>query len=352
MRGADVVDVRVEDLRKRYGPVEALRGVSLAFAAGRLTAILGPSGCGKTTLLRSIAGFVRVDAGSIRFGGEDVTARPPQERATAMVFQSYALWPHMTVFDNVAYGLRLRRLPRDEIRARVVASLALVAIGDVEAVALRKPGALSGGQQQRVALARALVIEPRVLLLDEPLSNLDAKVRQRLRAEIRRLQRRVGITTIYVTHDQEEALAIADQVVLMNAGAVVQAGAPEEVYCRPADAFAADFLGVTTRLSGRVVAGRLEIGGQSLPYAGAVHGPVEVVLRASDLKLAPSGAPADTPALAGRVEESLFLGTHYRHYVRVGNVLVMIDGADPVPEGPISVIIPADALRVFEVPRA
>jgi ABC-type Fe3+/spermidine/putrescine transport system ATPase subunit len=342
------VDVRVEDLRKRYGAVEALREVSLAFEAGRLTAILGPSGCGKTTLLRSIAGFVRVDAGRIRFAGEDVTTRPPQERATAMVFQSYALWPHMTVFDNVAYGLRLRRVPREQLRERVRAALALVEIGEVEAVAARKPGALSGGQQQRVALARALVVEPRVLLLDEPLSNLDAKVRQRLRAEIRRLQRRVGITTIYVTHDQEEALAIADQVVLMNAGAVVQAGAPEDVYRHPADAFAADFLGVTTRLAGRAEAGRLEVAGQSLPYTGAARGPVEVVLRAADLSLAPPGPPE----LAGHVEESLFLGTHYRHYVRVGHVLVMIDGADPVPPGPVGVIIPADALRVFEVTRA
>ena len=346
--GLGVVDVRVADLRKRYGTVEALRGVSLAFEAGRLTAILGPSGCGKTTLLRSIAGFVRVDGGRVHFGREDVTARPPQERATAMVFQSYALWPHMTVFDNVAYGLRLRRLPREQIRERVRAALALVEIGDVEAVAARKPGALSGGQQQRVALARALVVEPRVLLLDEPLSNLDAKVRQRLRAEIRRLQRRVAITTIYVTHDQEEALAIADQVVLMNAGTVVQAGPPEDVYRRPADAFAADFLGVTTRLAARAEAGRLEIAGQSLPYAGPVRGPVEVVLRASDLSLAVPGPSA----LVGQVEESLFLGTHYRHYVRIGHILVMIDGAEAVPAGPVGVIIPPDALRVFEVARS
>ncbi|HEX9325688.1 MAG TPA: ABC transporter ATP-binding protein, partial [Reyranella sp.] len=216
----------------------------------------------------------------------------------------------------------------------------------------RYPRQLSGGQQQRVAVARALVVEPRVLLLDEPLSNLDAKVRQRLRAEIRRLQRRVGITTIYVTHDQEEALAIADQVVLMNAGTVVQAGTPEDVYRRPADAFAADFLGVTTRLSGRAVAGRLEIAAQSLPYSGTVRGAVEVVLRSSDLRLAAPGTSADTPELAGRVEESLFLGTHYRHYVRVGNVLVMIDGVEPVPEGPVRVIIPADALRVYEAARA
>ncbi len=351
-RDAEAVDVRVEGVRKRYGSVEALRGVSLAFEAGRLTAILGPSGCGKTTLLRSIAGFVRVDAGTIRFAGEDVTARPPQARATAMVFQSYALWPHMTVFDNVAYGLRLRRLPRREIRERVLGSLALVEIGDVESVAQRKPGALSGGQQQRVALARALVIEPRVLLLDEPLSNLDAKVRQRLRAEIRRLQRQVGITTIYVTHDQEEALAIADQVVLMNAGAIVQAGTPEDVYRRPANAFAADFLGVTTRLPARASAGHLEVAGQDLPYGGTLRGAIEIVLRSSDLKLAAPGLSAETPGLAGHLEESLFLGTHYRHYVRVGNVLVMIDGVEPVPAGPVRVIIPPDALRVFEVARS
>ena len=164
-RDAQAVDVRAEGVRKRYGSVEALRDVSLGFEAGRLTAILGPSGCGKTTLLRSIAGFVRVDAGAIRFAGEDVTARPPQARASAMVFQSYALWPHMTVFDNVAYGLRLRRVAGDEMRARVRSALALVEIGDVDSVARRKPAALSGGQQQRVALARALVVEPRVLLL-------------------------------------------------------------------------------------------------------------------------------------------------------------------------------------------
>jgi len=342
-----VIDVAVEGVRKRYGAVEALRGVSVAFAAGRLTAILGPSGCGKTTLLRAIAGFVHVDAGAIRFAGEDVTARPPQARGTAMVFQSYALWPHMTVFDNVAYGLRLQRLPRATIAERVRTALALVDLGEVDAVTKRKPAALSGGQQQRVALARAIVVEPRVLLLDEPLSNLDTKVRQRLRAEVRRLQRRVGITTVYVTHDQEEALAIADQVVLMNAGAVVQAGTPEDVYRRPADAFAADFLGVTTRLPARAETGRLEIAGHVLPYRGALSGAVEVVLRSSDLSLLATGEAATALALPGRVEERLFLGTHYRHYVRVGDAIVMVDGAEPVPEGPVSVIIPPDALRVF-----
>ena len=347
-----MIDVAVEGVRKRYGAVEALRGVSVAFAAGRLTAILGPSGCGKTTLLRAIAGFVRVDAGAIRFAGEDVTERPPQTRGTAMVFQSYALWPHMTVFDNVAYGLRLQRLPRAAIAERVHAALALVDIGEIEAVARRKPAALSGGQQQRVALARAIVVEPRVLLLDEPLSNLDAKVRQRLRAEVRRLQRRVGITTVYVTHDQEEALAIADQVVLMNAGVVVQAGTPETVYRRPADAFAADFLGVTTRLPGRAEPGRVEIAGQRVPYPGPLRGTVEVVLRSSELSLGRAGESSTTLALPGSVEERLFLGTHYRHYVRIGDALVMVDAAEAVPEGPVRVIIPADALRVFQALNA
>jgi ABC-type Fe3+/spermidine/putrescine transport system ATPase subunit len=344
-----VVRVSVEDLTKRYGRVEALRTVSLEFDAGKLTAILGPSGCGKTTLLRTIAGFVTADDGVIRFDGDAVSARPPQERGTAMVFQSYALWPHMTVFDNVAYGLRLKRVPAAAVRARVREALELVEIGDVEEIARRKPAALSGGQQQRVALARALVVEPRVLLLDEPLSNLDAKVRQRLRVEVRRLQRRVGITTIYVTHDQEEALAIADRVVLMSAGRVVQSGTPEEVYRRPASEFAADFLGVGNSLAARAEAGALVIGGQRLDYAGAERGPVVVVLRSSDLALGSSG---DRGSLGGMLEESLFLGAYYRHYVRVGDVLLMVDGATAAAPGPVSVIVPPDRVRVFQTASA
>jgi len=339
-----VVRVSVEAVGKRYGLVEALRSVSLAFDPGRLTAILGPSGCGKTTLLRSIAGFVSVDGGAIRFDGVDVTALPPQQRGTAMVFQSYALWPHMTVFDNVAYGLRLKRVARPEIGARVRAALALVEIGDVEAVARRKPAALSGGQQQRVALARALVVEPRVLLLDEPLSNLDAKVRQRLRVEIRRLQRRVGITTVYVTHDQEEALAIADRVVLMSAGRVVQAGTPQEVYLAPATEFAADFLGVGTRLEARAEAGGLVLDEtrQRLPYAGDARGPVVVVLRASDVALGAGGA-----TLGGDLEESLFLGDRWRHYVRIGGAMLIVDGDAPRAAGPVRVSVSAARLRVY-----
>jgi ABC-type Fe3+/spermidine/putrescine transport system ATPase subunit len=342
-----VIPVRVEDVVKRYGAVEALAGVSIEFAAGRLTAILGPSGCGKTTILRAIAGFVSVDGGRIRFGEEDVTATPPQDRGTAMVFQSYALWPHMSVFDNVAYGLRLRRTAADEIRRRVAAALDLVEIGDVDGIARRRPPALSGGQQQRVALARALVVEPRVLLLDEPLSNLDAKVRQRLRIEIRRLQRRVGITTIHVTHDQEEALAIADHVVLMNAGKVVQAGSPEEVYLRPASAFAADFLGVSHRLEGRAEAGALAVAGRVLPFSGPERGRVEVVLRSADLALAPPGDGGAGAGLDGVIEESVFLGGHYRHYVRVGEALLMVDGPSPIGPGPTRVVVAPGRLNVY-----
>jgi ABC-type Fe3+/spermidine/putrescine transport system ATPase subunit len=340
-----VVRVSVSAVSKRYGAVEALRSVSLDFDSGRLTAILGPSGCGKTTLLRSIAGFVSVDAGAIRFDGADVTALPPQQRGTAMVFQSYALWPHMTVFDNVAYGLRLKRVPAAEITRRVREALALVEIGDVEATARRKPAALSGGQQQRVALARAIVVEPRVLLLDEPLSNLDAKIRQRLRVEVRRLQRRVGITTIYVTHDQEEALAIADQVVLMNRGVVAQAGTPEQVYLEPATEFVADFLGVGNRLEARAESGALHLEGQRLPYGGPARGPVLVILRSSDLGLA--GAAGGAPALAGTLEESLFLGAYYRHYVRVGAAVLMVDGPAPAPPGPVTITVPPDRVRVY-----
>jgi putative spermidine/putrescine transport system ATP-binding protein len=201
-----------------------------------------------------------------------------------------------------------------------------------------------------VALARAIVVEPRVLLLDEPLSNLDAKIRQRLRVEVRRLQRRVGTTTIYVTHDQEEALAIADRVVLMNRGAVVQVGTPEEVYLTPATEFVADFLGVGNRVEGRAEAGAVHVEGQRLPYGGPARGAVLVILRSSDLRLAPSAGAADRPVeprLAGRLEESLFLGAYYRHYVRVGAAVLMVDGPAPAAPGPVTITVPPDRVRVY-----
>ena len=344
-----MVEVRVENVRKTYGKVEALKGVSLNFRSGALTAILGPSGCGKTTLLRSIAGFIEVDAGRIFFESEEVTGLPPQRRGTAMVFQNYALWPHMTIFQNVAYGLRLQKVPAEEIQRRVRKVLELVEIGNLADVESRKPSALSGGQQQRVALARALVVEPKVLLMDEPLSNLDAKVRQRLRVELRRLQRQVGITAIYVTHDQEEALALADTVVLMDQGTIVQTGTPQEIYLRPTTAFAAEFLGVSNQLEGEATDGKLVLAGQPMPYAGPVRGKATVIFRASDIQMEePSVLPRPgTVALNGVLEESLFLGAHYRHYIRLGAMVVMADSPERRPAGPVRLVLPSEKVQVF-----
>ncbi len=344
-----MVEVRVENVRKTYGKVEALKGVSLTFKSGGLTAILGPSGCGKTTLLRSIAGFIEVDAGRIFFESEEVTGLPPQRRGTAMVFQNYALWPHMTIFDNVAYGLRLQKVPAAEIRRRVLKVLELVEIGNLADVESRKPSALSGGQQQRVALARALVVEPKVLLMDEPLSNLDAKVRQRLRAELRQLQKQVGITAIYVTHDQEEALALADTVVLMDQGTIVQTGTPQEIYLKPTTAFAAEFLGVSNQLEGEATDGKLVLAGQPMPYAGPVRGKATVIFRASDIQMEEPSAPPrpGTVALNGVLEESLFLGAHYRHYIRLGAVVVMADSPERRPAGPVRLVLPPEKVQVY-----
>ncbi|HLO04116.1 MAG TPA: ABC transporter ATP-binding protein [Symbiobacteriaceae bacterium] len=329
--------VEVLALTKSYGKAKALSDVSLTFPEGSLTAVLGPSGCGKTTLMRSIAGFIQPEAGEIRFGGQNVTRLQPQERGTAMVFQSYALWPHMTVYDNIAYGLKLKRIPETEVRRRVQEVLELVEISGVTGVERRKPPELSGGQQQRVALARALVVQPRVLLLDEPLSNLDAKVRQRLRVEIRRLQKAVGTTAIYVTHDQEEALAIADHVVIMNKGQVEQAGTPEEVYRRPANLFVADFMGITNVLRG-----------QAAESLGATAGGT-AVFRANEARIlhATDAVPPEHVVLAGQVEEVTYLGTAYRHYIRIGAELVMVDADRAMAEPQVRLALPRTAIQIF-----
>ncbi len=219
--------VRLTGITKRFGPLKAVDNVSLAIDEGEFFTLLGPSGCGKTTLLRTIAGFYYPDAGEIRFGERVINEIPPNKRETGMVFQNYALFPHLSVFDNIAYGLRARKVPRREIDARVGAILESVQLDGLED---RPPGKLSGGQQQRVALARALVISPQILLMDEPLSNLDAKLRVNMREEIRRIQKRLGITTIYVTHDQEEAMAVSDRIAILNRGRLEQVGSPAEVY--------------------------------------------------------------------------------------------------------------------------
>lgn len=334
------MDVRVEGLTKRYGAVRALDGVTQAFPSGALTVIVGPSGCGKTTLLRSVAGFVAPDGGRIMMGEREVTYLAPQARGCAMVFQSYALWPHMTVHENLAFGLRLRKVPRGDIEQRVREALELVELDRVPGIAHRRPRELSGGQQQRVALARAIAVRPQVLLLDEPLSNLDAKIRHRVRVEIRALQRRTGITAIYVTHDQEEAMSIADLIVVMEVGRVAQAGRPEDVYANPADPFVAEFLGATN-----VLAATTGPDGRIRPSETGT-----LIIRAEDITLqTPDGAQSPGAAwVDGEVVDVLFLGAGYRAYVRVGDETIMADHRMPIARGPVRVIIPLAKIFAFD----
>ncbi len=334
------MDVRVEGLIKRYGQVTALDGVSQTFPAGALTAVVGPSGCGKTTLLRCLAGFATPDRGQVWMGDRNVTHLPPQSRGAAMVFQSYALWPHMTVFENLAFALRLRKVPRRDIERRVRETLELVELDRVPDIERRRPRQLSGGQQQRVALARAIVVRPQVLLLDEPLSNLDAKIRHRVRVEIRALQRRTGITAIYVTHDQEEAMSIADMVVVMEGGRTAQAGRPEEVYAHPKSPFVAEFLGSTN-----VLAAVVDLDGRILASPGGT-----LIVRAEDIQLMPSGdiPPPGSAWADGEVVDVLFLGAGYRAYVRIGDEVVMADHRTSLPRGPVRMAILREKLFTFD----
>jgi len=330
--------VRVEGVRKRYGAATVLEDVSLEFAAGGLTTLLGPSGCGKTTLLRIIAGFVEPDAGTVHVGGRDVAGEPPWRRRIGFVFQSYALWPHMSVLENVAYGLRLRGLARAEVAVKAGGALERVGLG---ALAGRHPGQLSGGQQQRVALARALVLEPDVLLLDEPLSNLDARLRVEMRREIRRLQREAGITAIYVTHDQEEALQLSDVVAVMRAGRVEQVGSPEDLYARPRTPFVAESLGAATLLRGLAQPdGTLLAGGHRLPLAlpSEVAGrTVRVAVRPESVALVAEGTAG---ALRAVVVESAYLGHAWRIVARVA------EGLEVTADAP-RVAAPGDAVWIL-----
>ncbi len=278
----------IEGLRKRFGAVQALKSLDLDITEGELISLLGPSGCGKTTTLRCVAGFEFPDEGTIRFDGQDITKLPPEKRDLGMVFQNYALFPHMTVEQNLAFGLEMRRVDRESARQRIDQALKMVQLG---AMQHRYPRQLSGGQQQRVALARALVIEPRVLLLDEPLANLDASLREEMRFFIRDLQKRVGITTLYVTHDQSEAMVMSDRVVVMFDGEVAQFGAPEEIYARPCSRRVAQFIGRTCFIAGRV---DHRIDGTLLQVAT----PMGAIVSAGD----PSLAAGDATLLAVRPE--------------------------------------------------
>ena len=298
-------------LVKRFGALAVVDGVDLTIPDGAFVALLGPSGCGKTTLLRLIAGFLAPDGGEIAVGGKRLSAPgavvPPERRGMSMIFQSYALWPHMTVEQNVAYGLRLRGLPRAEIAQRVAT---ICTAAQLETLMARYPGELSGGQQQRVALARALVVEPQTLLLDEPLSNLDANLREEMRFEIRRLHDEFRYTTVYVTHDQGEAMATADLIVVLRAGRVEQIGTPEQIYGSPRSEFVARFVGGANVLPGRFA-------GLDAPFS----------IRLEDVALFPAAQPPGAPRIEGTVVRRVFLGSARDYVVEAGGELIRITTA-------------------------
>jgi spermidine/putrescine ABC transporter ATP-binding subunit len=312
---------------KRFGTVAAVDRIDLVVQPGELVALLGPSGCGKTTTLRIVAGFERPDSGRVRIQGDDVTGTPPYARDTGMVFQHYALFPHMTVRENVAFGLRMRGIRRSEAETRVREALALVSLSGLEH---RYPRQLSGGQQQRVALARALVIRPRLLLLDEPLSSLDAKLRQEMRLEVRAIQRRVGITALFVTHDQEEALSLADRLAVINHGRIEQMGTPVEVYEQPRTAFVAGFIGQSNFFPGEIVeaaadGGRGVLRGEdgqlfhaSNPLQLAVRSPAVLSVRDQRLRLRAAKSPAAANSLPATVDSVSYLGTAVQYVCRIG----------------------------------
>jgi len=310
-----MITITISNLTKRFGQTTALHGLDLTIEAGELFFLLGPSGCGKTTLLRSIAGFYIPEEGNIAFDADDVTRLAPHKRNTGMMFQSYALWPHLSVAENVAFGLVERKVAKAEIDRRVAEALESVRMGKY---ATRKPNELSGGQQQRVALARALVIRPRCLLLDEPLSNLDAKLRLEMRAEIRRVCKEFKLTTVYVTHDQKEALSIADRMAILDGGHILQVGSPRDVYRRPTSRTVAHFIGETDFIEGKIVAaanGRAEVD----TAIGRFHGVVgdasfrPAIGAAVTLSIRPEcwtlgERAADTNSVEGRIGESIYLG--------------------------------------------
>ena len=332
------------------GEIVAVNDVNLEIQAGELVTILGPSGCGKTTTLRMIAGFEYPTSGSILIGGRDVAMIPPNKRGLSMVFQSYALFPHLSIYENVAYGLRVQKLPAQEIRERTERALELM---QLTSMARRFPSQVSGGQQQRIALARAIVIEPSVLLFDEPLSNLDAKLREYMRDELRKLQKRLGITSLYVTHDQSEAMAISDRIVIMKDGCIQQVGTPREIYAYPHSKFVADFMGKANFINVNVLgmegeAARIEIEGRQLvvPRPGAVApkaGKALLVVRPETLKLVPLGESASEAdlsagsargspgiaALKGRIDRFTYFGNIARYEVSTENAPLLIESYNP-----------------------
>jgi len=341
------MNIRLKDMVKRFGALEAVSHVSLDIQDGELFTLLGPSGCGKTTILRLIGGFHKPDRGEIYFGDREVSAIPPYERHIGMVFQNYALWPHMTIADNVAYGLKIKKVPAPESAERVNRALAQVKLTGLEK---RYPGQLSGGQQQRVALARALVLNPDVLLLDEPLSNLDAKIRQQVRAEIRKLQKDLAITAIYVTHDQEEALTLSDRIAVLDHGKIQQIGSPRDLYQRPENSFVADFIGINNLIAGRVTEIREEKGWMAVETRfGLIRCAFEgrfttgdackVTVRPEVATICTSDETSDdTNRLAGTVSFASYIGNTIRYDIELDpETLFKVDVQNPWNQQPFPI---------------
>ena len=324
-------EIILKNVTKRFGKSTAVDRLNLTIPTRSFITLLGPSGCGKTTTLRMIAGFESPDEGEIYLGDQAINALTPNKRDTAMVFQSYALFPHMNIFDNVAYGLKLRKVPKDQIRTKVVDMLKLVGLEGMEN---RYTNQLSGGQQQRVALARALIVEPGVLLFDEPLSNLDAKLRVYMRTEIRRIQQQFGITAIYVTHDQSEAMSISDKIIIMNKGVIAQMGTPQQVYYNPASEFVADFIGEANFLKAKVET--VEADSVTVSMNGirfGVRKPQTAIAAGEEhtVMLRPEGIRvSDTGILPCKVILSCFMGSYQNYHVMVGDTMVRITDNHPV----------------------
>ena len=325
--------LEIEGVSKRFGELRAVDKVSLSIREGELVTLLGPSGCGKTTLLRMVAGFEEPSSGTVKIAGQVVNGVPPDRRPANMVFQRYALFPHLSVFENLAFGLRLRRIDPNEIKKRVAGMLALVRL---EGLAERSVTQLSGGESQRVALARALILDPKVLLLDEPLGALDLKIRKQMEVELKRIHQELGATFVYVTHDQEEAMTVSDRIVIMNRGRIVQVGTPEEVYTNPNCGFCAAFVGESNIVPGRVVevlpetatvdVGRARIQARTTQgCALAVEDAVNILIRPEVLSVSPRSGPVMTDnALDGQVVDKIFLGSSVYYRIDVGMPLLLL----------------------------